>query len=397
MKMRHWKTRFPVFILGIALATGLMAQQPASELDQLKAQLEQMQKTMQGMQQRVTELEAQNKQQANQSDTPKKVKTKKGWDLDFSGVIFADYRYNLSNSADDYNGFNVGRTYINLKGNKGDWGWRITPDIYRHSDGSYTYRMKYAWLEKREIFPGATFRFGQVELPWVGPEEHLYHYRYQGTIMVDREHYLTSADLGISLAGKGGKVFQYAFAFSNGEGYHAPETNKYKTVAGRFAFTPWAGTDSWAKGLRFSLYQDFGKRAQHDVRTRSIAMISYDSRPFWVGLQHVWAKDPAAARLKYDPSVIASPMGYAHGSLWSLWLGGRFAEKWTVLGRYDRVDPDTNLQSNSHWRGIFGIAYDFTPNVTMMLDSDYVAYQKGALMGTKTHQHWLATHLQIAW
>ena len=100
------------WILAALLALGLPAAAQQSELEALKAQMRRMAEQMQALQQRIAELEAKQKAQPAQGQAPGKVETKKGWDLGFSGVIFADFRYNLSNGADDFNGFNLTRTYI---------------------------------------------------------------------------------------------------------------------------------------------------------------------------------------------------------------------------------------------------------------------------------------------
>src|SRR5690606_17018402 len=62
------------------------------------------------------------------------------------GVIYAHYRYLLSDEAGSGNNFDVARAYINVTGTLGHGvAFRITPDIHRTDDESLTYRLKYAY------------------------------------------------------------------------------------------------------------------------------------------------------------------------------------------------------------------------------------------------------------
>ena len=130
-------------------------------------------------------------------------------------TLFADYTYTDSPTAknadgSDYNpnSFNVSRAYVNVTGQLHHlFSFRITPDIVRVTDatgtlsGSYALRLKYGfgrfnmddWLPK-----GSWVRLGLQQTPYIDYAEGMYRYRFQSAIMVDRDGFLTSSDLGLS-------------------------------------------------------------------------------------------------------------------------------------------------------------------------------------------------------
>ncbi len=64
-----------------------------------------------------------------------------------SGVVYTQYLYQLKDTANHINNFDVTRAYINVIG-KFAYGvsTRVTGDIYRNTDGSLAYRLKYAYV-----------------------------------------------------------------------------------------------------------------------------------------------------------------------------------------------------------------------------------------------------------
>ena len=62
------------------------------------------------------------------------------------GVAYAQYGYQLKDTANHVNNFDITRAYLNVIG-KFAYGinTRVTADIYRNADGSLAYRLKYAF------------------------------------------------------------------------------------------------------------------------------------------------------------------------------------------------------------------------------------------------------------
>src|ERR1035441_489290 len=130
-------------------------------------------------------------------------------------TLFADYTYTDSPTAkntdgSDYNpnAFNVSRAYINITGQLHHLlSFRITPDITRETgtgsslNGSYTFRLKYGFGQFNidACLPnGSWARLGLQQPPYIDYAEGIYRYRFQSAIMVDRDGFLTSSDLGLS-------------------------------------------------------------------------------------------------------------------------------------------------------------------------------------------------------
>ena len=117
-----------------------------------------------------------------------------------TGVVYTQFLYQLKKDSvtdSHLNNFDVTRAYINVLGSlpagvKG----RVTADIFRTTDGSLTYRLKYAYATYTPDSSHITFKFGQMQTPWVDWEEALWDYRMQGTVALDRNKYLSSSDFG---------------------------------------------------------------------------------------------------------------------------------------------------------------------------------------------------------
>src|SRR5262249_24904235 len=126
-------------------------------------------------------------------------------------TIFTDYTVQTDPKVKDADGnsvtsnsFNVGRAYINVTGNINHYiAFRVTPYITRETDvgssidGSYTYRLKYAFAQFNLddwMTHGSWIRFGLQQTPYVDFAEGIYRYRFQGTIFAEREGFLTSSD-----------------------------------------------------------------------------------------------------------------------------------------------------------------------------------------------------------
>src|SRR6185503_10285776 len=92
-----------------------------------------------------------------------------------TGVGYAGYYYNLKDTASHSNNFDVTRAYVNVIGRFAHGvGTRVTADIYRNTDGSLAYRLKYAFATWTPEKSALTFKFGQMHTPWLDWEEHLW-------------------------------------------------------------------------------------------------------------------------------------------------------------------------------------------------------------------------------
>jgi len=285
------------------------------------------------------------------------------------GIGYAQYRYQLSDSAGHDNGFAVTRGYINVIGNfGGGLVTRITPDLYTDPNGSVPLRIKYAYAAYTPgTFP-LTFKLGVIHTPWLDWAEGVYEYRMQGTMAIERAHYITSADLGFGVDGAwGSQAVNMQVGVYNGEGYSGGVGDAGKDVMGRVSVrllsTDVAGSRG---GLRLTAYGQYGKPTDGGTRSRLIGMLSYKARVFTVAVEGALTGDSTATS---STSVlngrVLSGFGLYH-------IGDTRA---SVLARVDFTDPDRDTVDDRRTRFIGGISYQLHPNLLLLANVDHVDYQ----------------------
>ena len=243
-------------------------------------------------------------------------------------TIFADYTQQTT--APD--AFNVSRAYINVTGNLNDRiSFRVTPDIARESgsgsslNGSQEFRLKYAFGQY--TVNRWWIRLGMQQTPLVDYSESIYRYRFQGTIFVERNGYLTSSDTGVSahynLPGDRGDVHA---GFYNGEGYSKSEANDEKALQVRATLKP-------LKGVRATLFVDDDHVSSGVKRTRLVGEATYESTHLNAGFDALRANDRGAT---------------SNG--WSAWATPRLGNGWELLLRHDdQRDKDRNIAGVAYW------------------------------------------------
>lgn len=164
------------------------------------------------------------------------------------------------------NVFEVTRAYINLFYTPSDHvTLRITPDIYRGSDGSLLYRLKYGFVDFQKIFGDGAFKktkltFGQTQQPLTDWEEGLSGYRYAYLVPWNYLS-LSSTYVGAKLHGpierNGKEYLDYDIGVFTTASFHSVETNDKKQVMGRLTWYP-MGTKTDRTGLGFTVFEDYG-------------------------------------------------------------------------------------------------------------------------------------------
>ncbi|NOZ87744.1 MAG: hypothetical protein GXP49_16090 [Deltaproteobacteria bacterium] len=160
-----------------------------------------------------------------------------------------------------YNKESITRGYLTVKFQPVSWFEpRVTMDVHQDEKGDFKVRMKY--LYGKFVIPVETswitepaLEFGLVHGPWFDYEEHVNRYRAQGTMFIERNGILNSADLGLTfnaLLGRRlprdyqekisskypGKWGSISFGVYNGGGYHASEENQNKVFESRVTLRP---------------------------------------------------------------------------------------------------------------------------------------------------------------
>jgi hypothetical protein len=164
------------------------------------------------------------------------------------------------------NTFEITRGYINIFYAVNDKvSLRLTPDIYRASDGSLTLRLKYGYVDFQKIFGNGAFKktkltFGQTTEPLIDWEEALSSHRY--TYLLPWNYLsLSSTYDGVKLHGpiewNGKEYLDYDVGVFNSTSFHHIELNDRKSVMGRLTWYP-MGTKVDRTGLGFTVFDSYG-------------------------------------------------------------------------------------------------------------------------------------------
>ena len=314
--------------------------------------------------------------------------------VNVGGTIFADYTYQDAPTSTDADGgvihpnsFNLSRAYINVTGQISHWvSFRITPDITRqtvsgsgvtlNTNNSLVFRLKYAYGQINfDDFTthGSWLRIGTQQTPYVDFEEGVYRYRFQGTILVDREGFLSSSDFGASvhwnIPMNYGDVHVGVY---NGETYSGAEVNNQKAFQARVTIRPAPGVPI-VRGLRITGFYDGDHYETDAERKRAVAMLSFENPWVNAGFDYLDAKD-RTSRLKAFST---------HATGWSAWVTPRTPIGVEALLRYDEIKPnkDNNTvdPNGKKKRFIGGVSYWFPVTkagiaAAVLLDYENVKY-----------------------
>jgi hypothetical protein len=278
------------------------------------------------------------------------------------GVVYTHFVYQLKDSANHVNNFDVTRAYLNVSG-KFSHGvkTRVTGDVYRTADGSLAYRLKYAYVSYAPDESPLTFTLGQLSTPLVGYEEGIWGYRMQGTVALDRAGYLSSSDFGIGVDGTwSDHRITMAATLVNGERYNGAPGDQNKDLMGRLSVRLRPTDDAGPSGgLRLTGYAHLGRATNAGVRNRLVGLVSYVAR-----------------QVSLAAEVAATKDGPVSGRVISAFAVYRLRESTVALiGRVDLVDPNTETPDNGTTRFIAGVSYQLTPNIRVLADVDHLTYQ----------------------
>jgi hypothetical protein len=293
--------------------------------------------------------------------------------ISVGGTGYAQFSFHPTDTAKFTNNFEVTRAYINVRARLADGVTaRITPDVFRVTDGSLGYRLKYAFVTYTPDQSPLTFKFGMVNTPYVEWEEELWDYRMQGTIAVDRAGYLSSSDIGLLVDGSwGGDKVTMSAGVINGENYNRALGDKRKDLTGRVSVRLMPSSDSGRSGgLRLTGYGHYGKPTGGGTRQRYLGVLSWRSRTLTLAGVAAATKDSALT----DPVTPGRD-----GRVLSAFGVVRVppSRKLQFIGRVDSVDPDTDADDDRQTRFIVGVGFQLTPNLRLLADLDKVSYQGG--------------------
>ncbi len=310
------------------------------------------------------------------------VKLELLWYLSYAHGETADKRFNKAS---------IGRGYTTLKIKPVSWFEpRITLDTHQDDEGSWGVRLKY--LYAKFVLPVETpfitepnLEIGLVHTPWFDFEEHVNNYRMEGTMFIERNGLLNSADAGATLGGLLGrklpKTYQeqvsskypgqwgsFALGLYNGGGYHAKETNNDKVFMSRITLRPLGLVLPNLQISHFFIYGKGNTAATPDWLSNDI-MLSFEHQYFVLTGQY------AAGKGNQKGSMVATD-GEALDFKGFSFFGELKAHKYlsSVIARFDHFDWDVDGGDPATNRFLAGYAFHFYKHCFALLSLDHLTY-----------------------
>jgi hypothetical protein len=271
--------------------------------------------------------------------------------LQINGKVFADYQSvdgNATSAADDAaSGFHFSRAYFETRYSPdADNMFRITLDQKAINGNVF---VKYAYWQHK-YNDNMTIKFGQNHTPLVDYlQTELWGHRYVAKTYTDAVGAETSADLGISLTGKGSDMIDYYVSYMNGEGYtHTPD-GAGSAIMGR---VEWHNNGIHVGAFAHTESKHFDGTNHYD-RSRQVIYAWWENDQFQVGGQYLKANDDNAA-------------AFDNGSGYNLVANAKLpsmGEKTKLFVRYDTIDKLDN--GTDETLTIAGVEFNTAPGVSL--------------------------------
>jgi len=290
---------------------------------------------------------------------------------------------------------NLDRAYLTVKYNfDSDWMMRITTDVvltdavsapknagtpgekFTTVKKNNNIFLKYAYLQGKLYGDAVVLRLGQSHTPWIDYEEHLWAHRYFSPVLIDKNGYDASSDLGIGLKGKVLDGFaHYWVTYTNGPGYSHPGglNNKLSDrmdFDGRVGIVPLPGLTldfQYRNGFKGTKFRP-ASAAQKAAETKSILyqiMATY-------GQGHDYRIGANYARNKTSKVQAVPAVADVTQSAYDIWGWVKFGGNYGAFARYDYTKDDklASVQLKKI-RYFGGLEYFPTKHVTLTLGYDY--------------------------
>jgi len=269
--------------------------------------------------------------------------------------VFSNFNYDISAEEGEqaFKEFEIKRAYLGYSHNLNDkFSTKITFDVGSNSGGSsYTAFLKVAAL-KWKYNEKMTFNIGMIGTKNFKFQEKVWGKRYIEKSAQDKYKWASSADAGISLDYKIGKLLLDA-QILNGEGYKKLQSDNglFKGGLGM--------TYAIMDNITIRVHQDFSPRTEYgendDIQTITTASIKYSSGDLIFGAEQGIMQNAANVSEK-EKDIVSIYASYA--------LSG-----FTMFARYDDLssDGDWNIDNEGTFT-IVGVEKQMTKGVTLSLN-----------------------------
>jgi hypothetical protein len=308
----------------------------------------------------------------------------------FGTLIYASYGHGKS-KGEEFDRFTVGRGYLTVQFKPLKWfESRVTLDTHQDDEGSWSVRLKY--LYGKFTLPVETvavtepnIEIGIVHTPWFDFQENVNNYRMQGTMFIERNGLLNSADVGITISALIGRKLDKAYqekvssaypgkygsislGLYNGGGYAAKENNRNKVFESRVTLRPLGFI---FPNLQISYFFVYGRG---NTSTSPTWMVN----DFMLSIEHEYFV--LTGELTLGKGNQKGDKVDANGKALDYRGYSFFAEvklPWimsSLIGRYDRFDWDTHGGESATHRIIAGYAFHFFKKNIILIDMDRLSY-----------------------
>jgi hypothetical protein len=332
-----------------------------------------------------------------------------------------------SKGAKSNGGFEIRRTYLDIKGNLGGGDLvRVTTDVTKEVDAvtgttAAAIKLKYAylWLNSIPFIPNTGVEMGMVHRAWIDYEENNgWYWRSINKVLVEDKMSIApngatnyaagtsienSADMGVNFRTKT-DYFTSEFAILNGEGYDSTNSiNTTKSTALDFEYRITGalmgdGKHTGHRNVNKDTYADISLTGimSYDHATTDLSSTSrYDRKGNWIHAVYnmpyfLIAGQAGKVTDKGHDGAAGKDQEY---SIYSINADIRPTDKWTIIGRYDSFSTKYNLAADSAKNDnkagdaaqyILGVAYGYSKNVNLIANYKRVDSKDTTASGVST-------------
>ena len=272
--------------------------------------------------------------------------------------VYFDYSY--KSDAAPTNSFELHRVYFSYsKALSKTIGYKFTTDVGRFDTGKdkrLSVYLKIAALSWKTDF--GKFVFGLQGMNMFNVEEHNWGYRFIEKAPMDKNHFASSADLGIGYINKFAGKFNVSALVTNGGGYKNIESNNYK----KYSFQAFYGDAKLSKGgynigasLSFEGYDNTTSTATTTETTTVFGgFAAYSTGMIRVGGEYDYLNKSG---IDVTETIL------------SFFANVKFSKGAEVFGRFDIFDPNTKVDNDGNTYIIGGLnfvptkGFSIAPNV----------------------------------
>jgi|GEM_PF-1439422 len=302
----------------------------------------------------------------------------------FEGQAFSSYSYTTDGiEGKNDTRFDLDRMYLTAKVQLFDQGkFQLTSDLFRDSSlvshySGFSLKVQFAFLDYSPADP-VSIKIGVIPGVWSEFMDTYWKYRGLSPNVTDRNGYYPLADIGIQVLYKlPGNIGDVSAFMLNGNGYASPESNRFKDFALRACIAPFRSDPLLAQLVVAAYgYNGWNQNVAGDAlpRNRYGAMVSYGYSFATAGVEYDIRTD---APTNADTLVNGNALS-VFGEIKAPWV--EWANTFSLVWRYDIVNPDIQRSGTVSRFGILGIAFKPHEKLTFVIDRQLTRTESATLI-----------------